>query len=179
MYAPYKNTFVPQSRCSQIDQYCSNDSDCLQSCPFGDIPADRMACGGTQYEKDRALGRCQAAWSEVTDPCLFQGEDSCAPGRLGVNNLYCQQTIDVDGWPNFAPTYALPLVGQGYCMPRTMLPAPPVPVACTGRFLAQMQANNQLTCIDQYDAEKKAYALCSNVNSVVCDSTGRANIGLR
>ncbi len=163
---------MAQPRCSQFGEYCSQDQDCLQSCPFGAVPMERMACVGTEYEKARSLGKCQAAWAQATDPCVLGSSpsaDTCAPGPLGVNNLYCQQSLDVYSWPNFAPTFAQPMVGQGFCMPRTMPPGPPLPVECTQKFLNQLQYNGQLQCRGQTDAEQKAYSLCNNVRSVICD----------
>lgn len=117
-YNPYLNTFYPPEwRCSQFNDPCSRHSDCVQSCDFGEVPAVRMMCAGTQYEKDRNMGKCQAAFARVGDPCIVGqaplGEATCGPA------MYCQERLYVDADPTTAPYFSLPYVGQGVCMPNS------------------------------------------------------------
>ena len=125
-YFPYWNTFHYYPRCSQYGDPCSSDAQCLQSCSeginAGSVPARRMMCAGTPYEKARNMGKCAAAYTRVGDACTIGSgplatseawgpQGTCSPGQ------YCQQTLMVDPRPNTAPTFAAPWVGQGYCMP--------------------------------------------------------------
>ena len=123
MYYPYWNTFHDYPRCSQFGDPCSSDRECLPSCSLGvNAGSVPLVCTGSDYEKQRHMGKCYAPVTRVGDPCnvgagpaatAFEGgvEGACGPG------LYCQEMIYVDSNPNSAPSFAAPSVGQGYCMP--------------------------------------------------------------
>lgn len=167
------NTFDAERRCSQIASLCSQDGDCLQSCPFGEIPAHRMACAGTDYERSRGLGKCQAAWAEPGDSCVVGSApavDGCSPDRFGINDLYCEQAQL--GWANFAPGFNQNFVGQGYCARRPMPDPCQIPVMCTNKFVGQLKDQRLLTCNSQSTAWHKANSLCSNVVSAYCGQDG-------
>jgi hypothetical protein len=130
-YFPYQNTFTgadmyPRSQyCSNFGDLCSADADCFQSCGMGvnagSVADGRMVCSGSQYEKDRRMGKCVAAFAAAGDPCAVgigpvQPVDERSGNTCGPS-LYCQQTLEVDARPNTAPSFAAPSVGQGYCMP--------------------------------------------------------------
>jgi hypothetical protein len=125
-YFPYKNTFQEVRRCSQFGEACARDSDCMKSCPFGEVPAERMTCVGSPYDLARNMGQCQAKYARAGDPCVYGQSPSlntCAPDAYGGDSLYCQQSL-ATAHPNFynqqgnqPPTFALPDVGVGMCMP--------------------------------------------------------------
>lgn len=125
-YFPYKNTFEEVRRCTNFGEACARDADCLKSCPFGDVPASRMTCVGSPYDLARNMGQCQAKFASVGDPCIYgqsPAMDTCSPDAHGGNSLYCQQSLSTQNahfynqQANQPPTFALPDVGQGLCMP--------------------------------------------------------------
>ena len=79
--------FNEPRHCSLIDSPCYQNKDCLQSCPFGEIPEARMACLGSLHDRQRGAGKCGPAWSDVGDPCIV-GPSACVSA---VKKLYCQQ----------------------------------------------------------------------------------------
>jgi len=173
------NMFDAVRRCSQIGSLCSCDGDCLQSCPFGEIHGSRMACSGTDYERSRGLGKCQAAWAEPGDSCVIGSApavNGCSPGRYAINNMYCQQAQL--GWPNFAPGFNQNKVGQGYCAKRTMADPYQVPVLCTRKFVDQMRSQNLLGCDCPTSALHRAHELCNNVQTAYCGTDGQIIISL-
>lgn len=107
--------FVEQRKCSLIDGLCNDDGDCLQSCPFGEIPTTRMACIGSRDERARGAGKCGAVWAEVGDPCVVGAPGACV-SRSDVNSagLYCQQAQLTN--PNLSPGFNQNNRGAGYCM---------------------------------------------------------------
>ena len=115
MYAPYKNTFEAQLRCSQSGDPCSSNQQCHPNCeqPERHNP---MFCLGSPYLKERNMGTCYQRWARQGDACVVGQYPHCQTHN-GVP-LYCQQTLDVDSRPNSAPTFAAPYVGEGFCMPR-------------------------------------------------------------
>lgn len=179
----FSNLFhQPVQHCSNFGDPCSHDAECLQSCPFGEVSAARMACVGSAYDKERAKGKCQAIWAEEGDPCVIgysPAFDTCIPGEYGQNNLYCELSLGVDAWPNHAPSFNLSDVGRGYCKRRVQVPTRPQPVLCTEKYLDALHASNLLRCSSQWDAEQKAYNMCVNTASAVCDpASGQIKIGL-
>ena len=104
------NLFAEPRRCSLINSTCYQTKDRLQSCPFGEIPAMRMACLGSLHDRQRGAGKCGPAWSEVGDPCIV-GPAAC---MSAVEPLYCQQAQL--GNPNLSPGFNQNEMGAGYCM---------------------------------------------------------------
>ncbi|MCH9716487.1 MAG: hypothetical protein K0U52_05300 [Gammaproteobacteria bacterium] len=167
--------FQAERRCSQMGSFCSQDSDCLHSCgPDNQVPSSRMACVGSEYDRQRSLGRCQAAWAESGDPCVFGSApafNTCAPS-LG-QPLYCQQSQL--GWPNFAPGFNQSWIGQGYCMPvPSQVPSYQAPVMCSSKYIDQLN----LSCQDDMEAIHKAMGTCSNTATAYCTVDGKVKIGL-
>lgn len=111
------NSFKTRRRCSNAGENCSRDDDCLQSCDFGEIPAENMVCYGSNYEKQRNMGKCYASIIYEGTQCAIgngpgpHGDNPCKTEF--DNSLYCQQTTNWD--PNLSPSFSLPQVGQGYC----------------------------------------------------------------
>ncbi len=167
--------FQAERRCSQMGSFCSQNSDCLQSCgPEAQVPAHRMACIGSEYDKQRSLGRCQAAWAEPGDPCVFGSAptfNTCSPS-LG-QPLYCQQSQLAS--PNLAPGFNQNWVGQGYCMPvPSDTQVEQVPVMCSEKYVNQLR----LRCDDDLDAMHQAFGVCSNAATAYCTVDGKVKIGL-
>lgn len=188
---------LSRKKCSIPGQSeCSYDWQCLQSCPFGDIPAERMACIGTFDEKQFGRGKCSPAWYEEGDVCTVTGDNkSCAPTGDGYNDLYCRQNQLVN--PNNAPGFSQAKVGEGTCERRTLaatkigahnwLPAVPAsywngrlrgsgvafaetPVQCSKCYLNHLRDQGLLQCKIKHDPNKVANQLCNNVQSAMCDA---------
>ena len=102
--------FTEPRKCSLIESPCYQKKDCLQSCPFGEIPEARMVCLGSLKDRQRGAGKCGPAWSEVGDPCIM-GPYAC---WSAVEPLYCEQAQLED--PNLSPGYNQNDIGAGYCM---------------------------------------------------------------
>lgn len=134
-YFPSKNTFQSPRACSQFGEACARDSDCLRSCPFGEVPEERMTCVGSPYSKARNMGQCQAMFASAGDPCIvgqYPTLDTCAPDTSGGDSLYCEQSLAAaspyfyNQQGNQPPTFARADVGEGWCMPKRRVDAPPV-----------------------------------------------------
>jgi hypothetical protein len=69
MYAPYKNTFEAQLRCSQSGDPCSSNQQCRPNCeqPERHNP---MFCLGSPYLKERNMGTCYQRWARQGDACI-------------------------------------------------------------------------------------------------------------
>jgi hypothetical protein len=200
----YYSELSPPLRCSIPGMTtCSYDWQCLQSCPFGDIPAERMACGGSVEQKQFGQGVCQAAWSEEGDACVVGSDNACSPTADGYNDLYCAQTQL--GNANTAPDFSQAKVGNGTCRRRTLAatnvgaeqwtPAVPAsdwngvrvpsgvevaqqPVNCTDRYLTHLREQGLLRCDKCSNVRRKADTLCANTVSATCDNTGNMYISL-
>ena len=180
----FTNAFRAKKQCSQVgESLCSTDADCMQSCPYGDIPASRMACNGSPVNKYHGQGKCRPAWSKVDDACEV-GADSCLPSENGYNDLYCQQK-QLE-WSNYAPGFQQNWVGDGTCQRRT-LPATKVgavswqpgvrhadyayaPVDCTDLYVDRLRAQGLLQCSNPGEARRIASHTCSNVLAATCQN---------
>ena len=188
--------FTATPECSQPGLTpCASDQECHHSCPFGDIPAERMAC------RDAT---CTPAWYQQGDACKVGAADSCAPTSDGVNDLYCQQLQLRDA--TRAPGYNQAFVGQGTCQRRTLaatkvmahnwVPGVPAaswgydvvpsgaeyaatPAPCTQEYLAHLRSQGLLYCgQNDFVAQQQARQHCSNASASVCGPDKQTHVAL-